>query len=203
MRRPCFVSRGIGSFFGQIDWHGISDRLSHAIAVKLPNVLIPAPCNANLKIAVGIHRITMRSRYRKLQPCFSKKQVNSNSAFCLPLPKKLDGDLGRNPLDSFLNFLGGIRQPIRVDIDSCAAPGTDHVIVRLQAPDRLPEVVPAFRTLKSDLMEINASYRKMLPLERGRLEGSCHQIGTYDLRLIIVRSSIEYESILSEVPKYI
>src|ERR1041384_6863682 len=70
-------------------------------------------------------------------------------------PKKLDGDFGWNLLDRLLNFLRGVGQPIRVDVDSDMAACTRHVLVRLQAPDRLPQIVPAIRTLKLDLMQID------------------------------------------------
>ena len=78
-----------------------------------------------------------------------------------PLAKKLDGDFRRNFLDRFLNFLAGLGQPIGVDIDSNAAPRTGHVLVRLEPPDCLSEIVSAFRTLKPDLIGLNASHREM------------------------------------------
>jgi hypothetical protein len=164
MSRPGFVSGGVGSFLSQIDWHGIPDGLNQAVSMKLPNVLISAPCNANLKATVGIHRNTMCLRYRKLQPRSSKGQANSKGLFRLPLAKKLDGNLWWNLLDSVLNFLGGPRQPIRVDVDSYATPRTGHMLACLEPPDCLFEILPAFRALKPDLMEIYASHRKPHPI---------------------------------------
>jgi len=52
------------------------------------------------------------------------------------------------------------------------APRTRHVLVRLEPPDCLLEVVPAFRTLKPDLMGFHANHQVMplvyrLPRQRG------------------------------------
>jgi len=71
-------------------------------------------------------------------------------------PKKFDSDFGRNLLDRFVNFVCGVGQPVGVDIDPDVAARTRHVLTRFQAPDRLSQIVPAIRTLKPDLMQIDS-----------------------------------------------
>jgi hypothetical protein len=78
------------------------------------------------------------------------------------LAEKLYRDLRRDFVDCFLNFLGGVGQPVRVDIDPNAALRTRHVLVRLEPPDCLLEVVPAFRTLKPDLMGFQPTIKSCL-----------------------------------------
>jgi len=76
------------------------------------------------------------------------------------LTKELDRDLGGNLLDRLLNFLGGLGQPVGVDIDADPAPGTRHVLIRLELSDRLLEIVPAIRTLKPDLVGCRANHQE-------------------------------------------
>jgi hypothetical protein len=72
-----------------------------------------------------------------------------------PSPKELDGDLGRNLLDRFLNFVSGVGQPVRVDVDSYVAAWTRHVVVCFQAPDCLLQIGSAIGALKPDFMQID------------------------------------------------
>jgi hypothetical protein len=69
-----------------------------------------------------------------------------------------------NFIDSLPNFIGGVRQPIRVNIYSYTASGTAHVILRLQLSYRLFQAMPAFRTLKRDNTSVNIGHRRMLSL---------------------------------------
>ena len=64
-----------------------------------------------------------------------------------------------------MNFLRGVGQPVCVDVGSDAAARTAHVFIRFQAPDRLPEVLSAVRTLKPDLVQIRVGHRKRLGSE--------------------------------------
>jgi hypothetical protein len=77
------------------------------------------------------------------------------------LAEKFNGDLGGNFLDGSLNFLGGIGQPVRVNVYSYPTSRTAHVFARLQLPYGLFEFVAAFRALKSDHMGVNADHRGM------------------------------------------
>jgi hypothetical protein len=64
--------------------------------------------------------------------------------------KKLDRDLRRYLVDRTLYFVGGVCQPICININSDPASFAAHVIAQLETRDRLFELVPAFRALKSD-----------------------------------------------------
>jgi hypothetical protein len=77
------------------------------------------------------------------------------------LSVELDGDLRWNFFDGSLNFIGGVGQPVGIDIDSYAASATGHVPARFQLADRLFELVPAFRTLKFDDVSVNVAHRKV------------------------------------------
>ena len=59
---PYLVSGGSGRFFCQINRRGKLHRLGQTIAVKLPNVPIPAPLNTNFQTTAGIHLNSMRLR---------------------------------------------------------------------------------------------------------------------------------------------
>jgi hypothetical protein len=72
-----------------------------------------------------------------------------------PSPKELDGDLGRNFLERFLNFVSGVGQPACVDVNSYVAAWTRHVVVCFQAPDCLLQIGPAIGALKPDFMQID------------------------------------------------
>ena len=74
--------------------------------------------------------------------------------------KELNRDLWRNFIDSLPNFIGSVRQPIRVNAYSYTA-GTAHVILRLQVSYRLFQAMPAFRTLKRDNTGVNIGHRRM------------------------------------------
>jgi hypothetical protein len=82
--------------------------------------------------------------------------MENNGRRCLA--EKLDRDLGRDFIHRLLNFVGGLGQPIGVDVDSDATTLTGHVLVRLDPPDGLMEILPATGALKSDLMLFNVRH---------------------------------------------
>jgi hypothetical protein len=91
------------------------------------------------------------------------------------LAEKLDRDLGWDFVHRFLNFVGGLSQPIGVDVDPDATTRTGHVLVRLDAPDGLMEILPAIGTLKSDLTHFNVGHRgKRLLLRYTDRFNPCH-----------------------------
>jgi hypothetical protein len=63
---------------------------------------------------------------------------------------KLDGDLRRHLVDRALYFIGGVCQPICIDVDSDSASLAAHMIAQLETRDRLFEFAPTLRALKSD-----------------------------------------------------
>jgi hypothetical protein len=64
--------------------------------------------------------------------------------------KKLDGDFRRHLVDRTLYFVGGVRQAICININSDPASLAAHMIAHLEARDRLFQLVPTLRALKSD-----------------------------------------------------
>jgi hypothetical protein len=74
------------------------------------------------------------------------------------LAEKFDRDFGRDFIHRFLYFVGGPGQPVGVDVDPDATTRTSHVLVRLDPPDGLLEILPAIGTLKSDLMHFNVRH---------------------------------------------
>jgi hypothetical protein len=82
--------------------------------------------------------------------------MENNGRRCLA--EKLDRDLRWDFIHRFLNFVGGLGQPIGVDVDPDATTRTGHVLVRLDPPDGLMEILPAIGTLKSDLMHFNVRH---------------------------------------------
>ena len=64
--------------------------------------------------------------------------------------EELDGDLWGHFPDRLVNFVGGIGQAVRVDVDANAATRTLHVFTRFQSPDALFKFMAAVRTLKFD-----------------------------------------------------
>ena len=85
----------------------------------------------------------------------------------VPSPKcsaeELDRDFRRDLFEGFLNLLGGVSEPVRVDVDSDATPPTAHGFAGLQRTYSLFEVVPAVRALKSDFMRITINHRECVP----------------------------------------
>jgi hypothetical protein len=75
------------------------------------------------------------------------------------LAEKLDRDLGRTFIHRFLNFVGGLGQPVGVDVDSDATTRTGHMLVRLDPSDGLMEILPTIGTLKSNLTHFNVRHR--------------------------------------------
>jgi hypothetical protein len=74
------------------------------------------------------------------------------------LAEKFDRDFGRDFIHRFLYFVGGPGQPVGVDVDPDATTRTSHVLVRLDPPDGLLEILPAIGTLKSDLMHFSVRH---------------------------------------------
>jgi hypothetical protein len=70
--------------------------------------------------------------------------------FLSSLLKEFDGNLWRNFFERMANFLGGVRQPVCVNVYSYIAPRAAHGFAQPQVPYRLFEFVPASRALKSD-----------------------------------------------------
>jgi hypothetical protein len=64
--------------------------------------------------------------------------------------KEFDGDLGRHLFHRIEYFVGGIRQPVRVDVDADLASLAAHLTALLQIRDRLFELMPTLRALKFD-----------------------------------------------------
>jgi hypothetical protein len=73
--------------------------------------------------------------------------------------EELDGDLWGYFPDRLLNFVGGIGQAVRVDVDANAATRTLHVFTRFQSPDALFKFMAAVRTLKFDDVGIDIWHR--------------------------------------------
>jgi hypothetical protein len=69
-------------------------------------------------------------------------------------PKELDRNLWRDLLDRFPNLLGGLCQPVRVDVDADTAAGTGHMRVGLESTDGLFEFLPAVGALKLDFASV-------------------------------------------------
>lgn len=93
----------------------------------------------------------------------AKALVGLGRGFKAPIKRTLNRDLWRNFIDSLPNFIGSVRQPIRVNVYSYTA-GTAHVILRLQVSYRLFQAMPAFRTLKRDNTGVNIGHRRMLSM---------------------------------------
>ena len=77
---------------------------------------------------------------------------------CGRLAEKLDRDLGRDFIHRLLNFVGGLGQPVGVDVDPDATTRTGHVLVCLDPSDGLMEILPAIGALKSDLMHFSVRH---------------------------------------------
>jgi len=73
--------------------------------------------------------------------------------------EELDGDLWGYFPDRLLNFVGGIGQAVRVDVDANATTRTLHVFTRFQTPDALFKFMAAVRTLKFDDVGIDIWHR--------------------------------------------
>jgi len=63
-------------------------------------------------------------------------------AFLDRLTKELDGDLWGHFPDRLVNFVGGIGEPVHVDVNANAATQTLHVFTRFQSSDVLFEAWP-------------------------------------------------------------
>jgi len=85
--------------------------------------------------------------------------IASVIAFLDRLAKEFDGDLWGNFADRLVNFVGGIDEPVRVDVDANAATRTLHVFTQFQSPDALFKFMAAVRTLKSDDVGIDIWHR--------------------------------------------
>jgi hypothetical protein len=68
--------------------------------------------------------------------------------------EKLDCDLRGHLFQGPPDFLGGVCQPVRVDVNSDAAARAAHVGGLLKALDRLLKLVPALRALEFDQMRV-------------------------------------------------
>jgi hypothetical protein len=86
-----------------------------------------------------------------------------------PLAKKLDRNLRGYFVDCLLNFFGGLGKPVCVHIDSDAATRTGHMLVRLEPPDRLFELVSTPWTLESDFVSIGLDYRERASCQRSAI----------------------------------
>jgi hypothetical protein len=94
----------------------------------------------------------------------AKALVGLGRGFKAPINRTLNRDLWRNFIDSLPNFIGSVRQPIRVKCLFLHRRGTAHVILRLQVTYRLFQAMPAFRTLKRDNTGVNIGHRRMLSM---------------------------------------
>jgi hypothetical protein len=68
--------------------------------------------------------------------------------------EKLDCDLRGHLFQGPPDFLGGVCQPVRVDVNSDATAVAAHVSALLQTLDRLLELMPALRALEFDQMRV-------------------------------------------------
>jgi hypothetical protein len=80
--------------------------------------------------------------------------------------KELDSDFGGHFFNCALHFLGGVRQSVRVDVNSDPTSPAAHVIAELQASDRLLKLVTALRALKTDHKRIRHGHFA-LPVKDG------------------------------------
>jgi hypothetical protein len=63
---------------------------------------------------------------------------------------EFDSDFGGHLFQSPPDFLSGVRQPVRVNVDSNVAARAPHMSALLETRDRLLELMPALRALESD-----------------------------------------------------
>jgi hypothetical protein len=67
---------------------------------------------------------------------------------------EFDSDLGGHLFQRPLDFLSGVRQPVRVYVDSNVAAPAPHMSALLETRDRLLEIMPALRALESDEVRV-------------------------------------------------
>ena len=145
LRRPWgFVVRR-DFHFGKSSWQ---DAPSAPFAPRLPTHL------QKLRIKRSGRRISpasaIPSRWSSQMNCLAPpRNANFKAVVCvhlsyiLPHRKNLMV-ISAGVLDRSVNFLSGVGQPVRIDVDSDLAARTCHVFVRLQAPDCLPRSCPQF-----------------------------------------------------------
>src|SRR5580693_8899761 len=89
---------------------------------------------------------------------FSRRSISHNSlASSLRdegISEKFDGDLGGHLFQGPPDFLGGVCQPIRVNVNSNVAAPAAHMSALLEARDRLLQLMPALRTLEFDQVPV-------------------------------------------------
>jgi hypothetical protein len=73
---------------------------------------------------------------------------------------ELDRNLRGNFPHGFLNFVGGVSQPVRINIDSDATPQTARTLAQLQLRNCLFEVMPTLRALKFDDTGVDVCHLK-------------------------------------------
>jgi hypothetical protein len=62
---------------------------------------------------------------------------------------------------ALVNFLGGIGQAVRVDVNANPTTGTAHVFTRFQSPYLLFKVMAAVRALKFDHVDIDIRHQSL------------------------------------------
>lgn len=82
---------------------------------------------------------------------------------CLPSlfvssTEELDADLRGDLFHSLLNLFDRLGQSTGIDIDSDVAAGAGHVLAGLEPSNCLLEIVPAVRTLKTELVRLDPAH---------------------------------------------
>lgn len=72
--------------------------------------------------------------------------------------KKLDRDLRRDLFDCLSNFVGGLCQSVRVDVDTDTTVGACHMRIGLESADGLLELPATVRALKFDLARVHVGH---------------------------------------------